>query len=297
MDNLYNISPYIREVRIWSISPLFGEWQDFDNVLTYIQSGEAEYIFNGQRYFLQAGDIIIMHPFCTHIVKSNATIPFLQYILHFDMEYTGNNLPRNEVLERGVNNCYDKANLPKIEMYFREKPFIARLGAKERKIVEERFLIMLHEYTYKKTGYELMLKSIALKLISIFIRSSDMELVEKTPVSKSLKKIEQAVSYIHVNYSNPDLNNLMVSEFSETTPNYLASIFKKYLNMSVHQYINHVRIEKAKWLITSDSFNFTEIADKIGYNSIHIFSRVFKSVAGKTPSEYLSQNLAKFDDI
>ena len=34
--------------------------------------------------------------------------------------------------------------------------------------------------------------------------------------------------------------------------------------------------------------NFTQIADSLGYASIHYFSRQFKKITGMTPSEYSS---------
>ena len=46
--------------------------------------------------------------------------------------------------------------------------------------------------------------------------------------------------------------------------------------------------ELAKELIREKNMNFTQIADYLGYTSIHYFSRQFKKIAGMTPSEYAS---------
>ena len=39
-------------------------------------------------------------------------------------------------------------------------------------------------------------------------------------------------------------------------------------------------------MIREKQYNFTEIAQRLGYSSVHYFSRHFKQVAGMTPSEY-----------
>ena len=47
-----------------------------------------------------------------------------------------------------------------------------------------------------------------------------------------------------------------------------------------------LKIEKAKDMIRLHHDNFTQISEKLGYNSIHYFSRQFKKVTGLTPTEY-----------
>ena len=46
--------------------------------------------------------------------------------------------------------------------------------------------------------------------------------------------------------------------------------------------------EEAKRLMRETEMNFSEIADKLGYCSVHHFSRTFKEKTGKTPGEYAS---------
>ena len=41
-------------------------------------------------------------------------------------------------------------------------------------------------------------------------------------------------------------------------------------------------------MIRREDGNFTEIATRLGYQSIYYFSRHFKKVTGMTPSEYAS---------
>ena len=47
-----------------------------------------------------------------------------------------------------------------------------------------------------------------------------------------------------------------------------------------------MKIECAKTYIREDSYNITQIADMLGYESIHYFSRQFKKITKMSPKEY-----------
>lgn len=66
----------------------------------------------------------------------------------------------------------------------------------------------------------------------------------------------------------------------------LQKIFKTHANCGPIDYFSNMKIAAAKQLIRSQQMNFTQIADKLGYTSIHYFSRQFKKLTGMTPSEY-----------
>lgn len=69
---------------------------------------------------------------------------------------------------------------------------------------------------------------------------------------------------------------------------YLQKIFRERTGGGAMEYFGVMKIEAAKRMIREGSRNFTEIAARLGYNSIHYFSRHFKKVTGMTPSEYAS---------
>lgn len=66
----------------------------------------------------------------------------------------------------------------------------------------------------------------------------------------------------------------------------LKKLFRTYQGSGVMEYFNHLKINAAKQLIRDQQMNFTQIADALGYTSIHYFSRQFKKLTGMTPTEY-----------
>lgn len=85
-------------------------------------------------------------------------------------------------------------------------------------------------------------------------------------------------------YSTITLSDISsVLFFSKT---YIKTIFKKNTGMTVMQYFTALKTDEAKKLISCDKYTFTEIAYKLGYSSLHYFSRQFKKTTNMTLTEY-----------
>ena len=65
----------------------------------------------------------------------------------------------------------------------------------------------------------------------------------------------------------------------------LQNLFRSKCGCGIIEYFSQMKICRAKELIREKNMNFTQIADYLGYTSIHYFSRQFKKIAGMTPSE------------
>lgn len=66
----------------------------------------------------------------------------------------------------------------------------------------------------------------------------------------------------------------------------LQQLFRDNTSCGIIDYFSLMKINAAKQLIRGQKMNFSQIADYLGYNSIHYFSRQFKKLTGMTPSEY-----------
>lgn len=65
---------------------------------------------------------------------------------------------------------------------------------------------------------------------------------------------------------------------------------KALLGYSVNDYINNVRLKKAKHLILQDDLSFSQIAHMVGFSTPSYFSTAFKNQFGVTPSEFKSKH-------
>ena len=69
----------------------------------------------------------------------------------------------------------------------------------------------------------------------------------------------------------------------------LQSLFKTHLNNSPKSYLLNIKLQKSKELIRENQHTISEIAELLGFSSIHYFSRLFKKYFEQSPSEYAKQ--------
>lgn len=85
-------------------------------------------------------------------------------------------------------------------------------------------------------------------------------------------------------YSNITLKDIC-SQFMQGKTQ-LCKIFRESTGQSPMEYYMNIKIKEAKKLIREKNHSVTEIADMLGYSSIHIFSRAFKKAVGMSPTDY-----------
>lgn len=66
----------------------------------------------------------------------------------------------------------------------------------------------------------------------------------------------------------------------------LCKMFKKEHGITISDYVTKLRIKNAKAMLREGGISVTEVSEKLGFSSIHYFSRVFKKSIGLTPVEY-----------
>ena len=97
--------------------------------------------------------------------------------------------------------------------------------------------------------------------------------------------VRKMIIYIKKNLTKPLSLSEISSQCAVSAP-YASRIFKKYMNMTVTEYINSEKLYYACELIVNTSMNISEIADYLGYCDVFYFSKLFTKKFGKSPSKY-----------
>lgn len=109
--------------------------------------------------------------------------------------------------------------------------------------------------------------------------------------------VNNAIRYIHNNYTGQNLSLNSIAEALKISPSYLARLFKEAVAKTISDYLREIRLEKAKEYLKSTSLTIDEITDKIGWGNKKYFSTVFKQTQGVTPMEYrLKESTAKIKE-
>ncbi|GLX69758.1 response regulator transcription factor [Paenibacillus glycanilyticus] len=99
--------------------------------------------------------------------------------------------------------------------------------------------------------------------------------------------IEKSKRYIDEHYTH-ELKASEVAAWLKITPSYFSYIFKQSTGKGFTEYLNELRMERAKCLLADTHDKVFEIADQVGYKEYKYFVSVFKSYMGMTPKEYRS---------
>ena len=105
---------------------------------------------------------------------------------------------------------------------------------------------------------------------------------------ESASSVARAMEYIKKNYAS-DINLETVAQAVHVTPSYLSGLFKQNLGENFVDYVNRVRIENAKNLLSDSKDTIEQIAVFVGYQNEKYFFRVFKKITGLTPTQFRDQ--------
>lgn len=100
------------------------------------------------------------------------------------------------------------------------------------------------------------------------------------------KHVQKAIDYIHANYQKKITLEDVASHIF-LSPVHTSRIFKKETGKNLIDYINEVKIKKAKKLLDNGEYKIYEVAQIVGFDNAHYFSTLFKKYTNKTATEYL----------
>ena len=92
--------------------------------------------------------------------------------------------------------------------------------------------------------------------------------------------------YILDNYADIDLNNCKIAEHFHVNAAYLSTFFKRETGTNLSNYIQCIRLEKAKKLLRNTNLTIEETAKAVGCNNSIALIRLFRRLDGITPTAY-----------
>lgn len=99
---------------------------------------------------------------------------------------------------------------------------------------------------------------------------------------------ERIIACVRAHYAESDFNVSRISEYLSMNMSYLSKYFKVHTGVGLYDYINRMRINEAKRLMADPSLTVARIAQRVGFENINTFIRVFKKYETVTPSTYRS---------
>jgi len=97
--------------------------------------------------------------------------------------------------------------------------------------------------------------------------------------------IFKSIDYIRNNYMKKiTLDDVAAHVY--LSPSYFSKIFKEEMDTNFNAYLNRVRIEMSKKLLSDPSISMVDVSNIVGFEDQSYFSKVFKKMTGQSPKKF-----------
>ncbi|MBP1964285.1 helix-turn-helix domain-containing protein [Paenibacillus aceris] len=100
-----------------------------------------------------------------------------------------------------------------------------------------------------------------------------------------------AIEYLEKNYSG-DITLELIADKLNISSGYLSTYFKDKTGVNFLDFLNDLRIRKAREMLLEPGSRIQDVARKAGYQNMNSFNRMFKKFSGITPSEFRKQTVS-----
>ena len=174
-----------------------------------------------------------------------------------------------------------------IRRYFQSP---TQILCQDRGQIYSHFRRCMDEFRHNAEGSRLIMEACLTQIIIWACRGFSSN-AGTLPDEPSIQNPGQLVYRIMRHIDRNILKPLTVTGIADSlgySPYYISHLFREKTGGTLQAYISRSKIEKAQELMALDRFSLTEVAEKLGYPSLQSFSRAFRSIAGVSPSTWLS---------
>lgn len=241
--------------------------------ISYIVSGKGWYKVGDVSYPVKEGDIVLNVPGEIHACRADDDDPFRYFYVGFNFVNSGDDEPHSMA---HIRKMFDQTTQPVVSN---------KLG------IDAPFVSIFKELVNLKSYSSFMIGTYLQQIIVLAYRSfhdswekAYSPLVQDKGLSQPIFDV---VNYIDQNMDSITELSRMADELHYSY-SYLSHQFPKEVGLTIKEYYNRKRFEKAVELLRSGELNVTQIAARLQYQSIHTFSKAFRKNFGISPTEYQS---------
>lgn len=235
----------------------FGPIIRSNYVLHYIIEGSGVLYLNQKSFPVSSHQAFITPPFASAFYQADSNTPWNYIWLHFNGQKTHDFL--------------HKAGITLDEPVF--------IPMDDSNGLEQCLYNILH---HPKDEYYCI--GNLYQAFQILIDSSSRKADEENNDTQ-LNYIRNTIQYIRKKYAEP-VRVSDIADYCGLDRSYLSKLFKSATSYSPQEYLMHVRMSKARKLLTQSALPIQSIAYSVGYPDPFAFSKVFRKETGYSPSEY-----------
>ena len=169
-----------------------------------------------------------------------------------------------------------------MDQFYPQTP--SRIHLKNSKIFEEYLFDLINEYNTPSVFTQVRQQWLFLRLFDLYLSEVGYSLHIENHTNAESIAIRMKM-YLDNNASRHVTLDELAS-IVHLDSSYIIRIFRQFYNSTPMAYHQSIRIKRAKSMLLYTNLSISEIADSIGFSSIHDFDRVFHKSEGVAPSAY-----------
>ncbi len=293
--SLETICPYVR-LALYDEEPIpyiVRERIIYDYELIYIKQGSCVITIEDQVFQAKPGMIFLFRPGIRHSIRTTEGQLFIQPHVHFDLllydDRSAVNInfrPKNEMSPEELSHV--RPDVLKV-MY---PDFPDHITLADANYIEFLLYDLITNYKAGHLIGDMFQVDMKWRFLRLFSQVCNEIRWQQQRANHAPRALANNIRrYLEAHYSRRiSLNEL--SSMYHMDKSYLGRVFTKTYGVSIIKFHQQTRIERSKELLRYSNASITQIADKLDFEDINTFSRVFKQVTGMSPSEYRAHALS-----
>lgn len=100
----------------------------------------------------------------------------------------------------------------------------------------------------------------------------------------NISRIPQYIYYLQTNYEEFSMKKM--AQYFHLSEFYISRFFRKYTGRTIQDTLKGIRLSMAEILLCDTEYSVGEVAEKVGYQDVSHFIKIFSAVYGMTPLQY-----------
>lgn len=241
----------------------------------FLLSGEKKFFIKDEVYHLSKGDLLFIDRHELHRSTSTLNLERERYLLHFNRDI--NNLfMSNNALLQSYNSIYSTENR------------VLSLDIYQQRWLEQLFYEMLKEFDKQEHGYTAYLSGLLTQLLvfSARLNKKNIDLSQNGNKTKTIHPTISKVIHFVNKHIEQSLSLKSVSAQFCISPSYLSKLFREMTGFSFIEYLTAIRLNEAQRLLRETEWNIVLVSEKVGFQGVKYFYKIFKKTTGHTPLNY-----------
>lgn len=275
---LYENKDIFQSIALYQVGDLcskpgfcLGQHVQYYHEVCYIASGSGEFRIKGEKCLVRQGDLAIIRSGDTHDIITDDQDPLRIYYFEFFI--------RPAVKETApycdIHCLFENAGMHNRICHAQDGIAAVFQGIFEEMIQQEHF-------------YGNIIESFSLQLLVSVYRAFSKKL--QTPVFTFEGK--NNLAYEIIRYIDANVESIAslysLADVFKYSYSHLAHVFKEQIGVSLYQYYDKKRFDRARELLRTTTLRISEIAERMSYQSVNAFSKAFSKKYGISPSEYVA---------